>query len=128
VKIHNAHFAFPTRGDDSIGGRIFFIRSWGPRTFCLTRSEPDVPAKIIGSTGRNQVFALQVGDAKPITVDSEGRTVTLPETTDPIRVTISAPDPLPDGYYVQGVYLTVEGAVHPYLSVAPGRRLLPADD
>lgn len=128
VNVRNRHFAFPTRDGDGPGGRLFFIKAWGPRTFWLTRSEPDAPARLIGDTGRNQAFALQIGEAEPLLVDAEGRTGDLPPGDEPIRVIISEPEALPDGFYVQGVYLRVEGAVHPYLSIAPGRRLLPADE
>lgn len=35
---------------------------------------------------------------------------------------------MPENTFIQGVYLATEGAVHPYFSIAPGRRLLPRGD
>ncbi len=125
VNVHNAHFAFPTQATEAQRARIFFMGAWGPRTAYLTRTDPTAPASLTGSTGRNQAFAVQLGDAAPVMVEGEARAFELPEGTDPIRVVISEPETLPDGFYVQGIYLATDGAVQPYLSVAPERRLLP---
>lgn len=125
VNIHNRHFAFPAHDGEGMGGRLFFMRAWGPRTFYLTRTDPDAPATLTGRTGRTQAFAMSINDGEPQVVDAETLTLELPTGEDPIKVTISEPAQLPENFYVQYVGLSVEGAVHPYLSVAPGRRLLP---
>jgi hypothetical protein len=127
VQIRNPHFAFPTRGDGGVGGRLFYIKAWGPRTLYLTRSDADAPAGLMADTGRNQIFTVQVNDGDAQLVDAEGRTFELPAGTDPIRLVIGEPEEMPDATYIQGVYLSVEGAVHPYLSIAPERRLLPTE-
>ena len=51
----------------------------------------------------------------------------LPPGDAPVRIHLAAPDPIPDGFYVQRVALRVQGAVHPYLAVSPQRRLVPVD-
>ncbi len=76
----------------------------------------------------SQVVTVQIADAEPVRVDSEGKSFDLPTGLEPIRVVISEPARMPENTYIQGVYLATEGAVHPYLSIAPGRRLLPGDD
>jgi hypothetical protein len=125
VNIGNRHFAFPTRDEDGSGGRLFYTERWAPHTFYLTRTDADDAASLTATTGRNQVFTVQIGDEEPVLVDAEGRTFDLPTGEEPIRIAIDEPEELPDGTYCQGVHLSVEGAVHPYMSIAPGRRLLP---
>ena len=127
VNVHNAHFAFPTRGGDGPGGRLFFTERWAPHTLYLTRTDANAPASVIASTGRNQVFAVQIDEDEPVLVNGEEVAFDLPAGEEPIRVSISEPAEMPDGTYIQGVYLRVEGAVYPYLSIAPGRRLLPPE-
>jgi len=128
VNIHSAHFAFPAREKDGVGGQLFYMKSWGPNCFFLTRSEAEAPARLVATTGQSQVFTVQIGDAEPVLVDSKGQSFDLPTGLDPIRVVISEPARMPENTYIQGVYLATEGAVHPYLSIAPGRRLLPGEE
>ena len=126
VNVHNAHFAFPTRDADNMGGRLFFTDAWAPHVLYLTRTDPAAPASVTGSTGRTQTFTIALNDGEPQAVDAETLTLDLPTGDDPIKVAISEPAQMPENFYVQGVYLSVQGAVHPYFSIAPGRRLLPA--
>ncbi len=125
VRVRNRHFAFPFRSQGGDSARLFYIKAWGPRTFWLTRSDPDEPATLTVSTGRSQAILVQIGDAQAEVVLDEPRSFDLPAGPEPIRLVIAAPDELPDGFYVQGVHLRVAGAVHPYLAISPERRLLP---
>lgn len=125
VNVGNEHFAFPTRGEDGRGGRLFFVEAFSPNVFYLTRTDPEAAATLTVWTGRTQAITAQVGEGAPVMVAGEEETFDLPPGDEPIRVVLTEPEQLPDGFYVQHIGLAVEGAVHPYLSIAPERRLLP---
>jgi len=127
VRVHSPWHAFPFRADSGTA-RFFFVPALGPRTFWLTRSDPQAPASVTVLTGGHQAIRGQVGEGEPFVVLEEPVTVDLPAGDQPIRVRIEAPETLPEGFYVQLVRLKVEGAVHPYLAVAPERRLVPAPE
>ncbi len=127
VNVHNPHFAFPFRSQGEDRARLFFVKSMGPRTFWLTRTDPEAEAALIVTAGSHQTISVQIADQEPVDILEGPQRFELPTSDEPVRVVIAAPADVPDGYYVQYVGMTVEGAVYPYLSVAPGRRLLPAE-
>lgn len=125
VRIHNRWHAFPFRSEGEDYARFFYARALGPLDLWLTRSDAHAPARLIVATARNQAIRVQVGDGEAQDVLGEPVTFDLPPGDEPVRVHLEAPVRLPEGFYVQFVKLQVEGAVYPYLAVAPQRRLVP---
>lgn len=119
IVIHNPWHAIPFEFGIPY---IFYQRRLFPLTLWLQRSDPDAAASIrIHGSG----IKAQAGDGPA----KAGRDVTLelPSGNDPIPVRLNRPEAgdISGPWHPQNIHLGVEGAVFPYLGVAPERMLLP---
>jgi hypothetical protein len=115
VRVHNAHMALRCAPP----AYIFYKN---PCELWFTRAHPNDLATVTITTGRNQVFQARLNGGAEQFVDSAIR-FDLPSDRDAHVVRITKPDPLPQGTYVQDLAVATEGAVEPYASDHPQRRM-----
>lgn len=103
----------------------FFKKSPNPCEFWVTRTNAINSASVTISTGTNQVFYAKLNGGSPVD-GSSGSPVTfsLPTSSTVHSIYIGITASPPPGTYVQDWYVTVQGAVEPYLANGPERRLV----
>lgn len=124
IRIHN-HMAFP--GSRKNKARFFHHGPFMPLNLWLTRSDLEAPAYVYIQAARFQKIAAQVDDGKIVTADVQPVQIELPPGRETHRLRLWKPEQLPEGYYTQAAFVWVEGAVKPYLSDGPQRRLIPGN-
>ncbi len=125
VRIHNLWHVVSFKFGDPY---LFFEKSLFPLTLWLRRSEPEASASI---TVRGSGIKAQVSNEKAHA--GKELSLNIPAGDQPISIRFSRPEPdditesedTGGTWYVQNIYLSVNGAVFPYLGVAPERMLTP---
>jgi hypothetical protein len=119
VRVHNRHMGLALEP-----AAYWFFRQDRGLWFSRTSAEGEASVRI--RTGRNQAFEVRVPDEAAQLV-RDAVVVPVPAGVTPFPVTIARPDPQPDNTYTQDIHIAVDGALAPFASDGPERRLVPGE-
>ena len=114
IRVHNQHMGI------LVAEPVYFFYI-SPFDIWVSRTHPTQSASIKIITGRTEVFTASSNNAEAIQTNSI--VFDLPSNTETSVLSLGKPNEMPQGFTIQNLFVSVEGAVEPYLFDGPQRRL-----